>query len=164
MVHLYHIFSGWFSVLISCIQAAKPYVDSKTRSVTAADRGAARRQLRTLSPPLQLSLLAVRRCEVAAAAAASANANANTNTPARPTNPLDCTRHHHHHHHHHHQQQQQPQQQQQQQQQTHPLRWPTFSCYTVVLVYINSVAHVSSSIAVQRALNQVVCPPYGVHL
>ena len=28
MVHLYHIFSGWFSVLISCIQAAKPYVDS----------------------------------------------------------------------------------------------------------------------------------------
>ena len=29
MVHLYHIFSGWFSVLISCIQAAKPYVDSE---------------------------------------------------------------------------------------------------------------------------------------
>ena len=29
MVHLYHIFSGWVSVLISCIQAAKPYVDSE---------------------------------------------------------------------------------------------------------------------------------------
>ena len=29
MVHLYHIFSGWFSVLISCIHAAKPYVDSE---------------------------------------------------------------------------------------------------------------------------------------
>ena len=27
MVHLYHIFSGWLSVLISCIQATKPYVD-----------------------------------------------------------------------------------------------------------------------------------------
>ena len=29
MVHLYHIFSGWFSVLISCIHAAKPYLDSE---------------------------------------------------------------------------------------------------------------------------------------
>ena len=29
MVHLYHIVRGWFSVLISCIQSAKPYVDSE---------------------------------------------------------------------------------------------------------------------------------------
>ena len=29
MVHLYHIFSGLFSVLISCIHAAKPYLDSE---------------------------------------------------------------------------------------------------------------------------------------
>ena len=29
MVYLYHIFSGWFSVLISCIHAAKPYLDSE---------------------------------------------------------------------------------------------------------------------------------------